>query len=351
MKKITSVLLLCSMLTTILFTGCVGENGTTSNENSSNSSKITTTTTTTKDTTTEKETTTTDKNTKPKETDTKETTTTVKTTTKVTSTAKPSNDNGIFQIKGDTLTYLKKNYTIIQVDGGNRNGSRKANVAVDIGFGDRKYYGLTNTHGQLVYVLAEKVILQNDDTEPVNSEGRYYDDEAYVPGTEHKDLDQGHIIADSMGGVANAYNITPQDSTLNRHGDQAYMEKSIRDAGGCENFIATITYPNTSTQTPNHYKYVYTLRGNVITDSFDNVNPDDYNKENGVDGSGDKKPSSGNSNQGGSEDLSKVDTNGNGTVTIAEAKAAGFAMPITKDHWLYKYMKDSDGDGKVGESN
>ena len=37
------------------------------------------------------------------------------------------------------------------------------------------------------------------------------------------------MIADSLGGVSNAYNITPQNSTLNRHGDQAYMEKAIRE--------------------------------------------------------------------------------------------------------------------------
>ena len=49
------------------------------------------------------------------------------------------------------------------------------------------------------------------------------------------------------------------------------------------------------------------------------------------------------------EDVSKVDTNHNGSVTIAEAKAAGFKMPITRDSWLYKYMDDRDGDGLVGE--
>lgn len=48
-------------------------------------------------------------------------------------------------------------------------------------------------------------------------------------------------------------------------------------------------------------------------------------------------------------DISSIDTNGNGQVTIAEAKAAGFAMPIYSDHWLYAYMDDRDGDGMVGE--
>lgn len=48
-------------------------------------------------------------------------------------------------------------------------------------------------------------------------------------------------------------------------------------------------------------------------------------------------------------DVSAIDANGNGTVTIKEAKAAGFSMPIYSDHWLYPYMTDKDGDGMVGE--
>ncbi|WP_156097495.1 hypothetical protein [Carnobacterium alterfunditum] len=44
-----------------------------------------------------------------------------------------------------------------------------------------------------------------------------------------------------------------------------------------------------------------------------------------------------------------IDTNNNGMVTIKEATEAGFSMPIKKDHWLYIYMRDNDGDGMVGE--
>lgn len=247
-----------------------------------------------------------------------------------------------FAIDENNLLFNDKAYKIINVDGGDRSGNRQNNVAVNIGFGDRTYWALTNDYGQLVHVFAEKIVLQNDNTEPVNSSGRYYNDEANVPGTEHPDLDQGHIIADSLGGVANAYNITPQDSTLNRHGDQAYMEKVIRDAGGCTNFKATISYPNENTQTPSKYKYEYVLNGNQITDEFDNKNPE---KDNNT------KPNSNTeqSKDSASDNLSNVDTNGNGKVTIAEAKAAGFKMPISRDHWLYKYMDDRDGDGFVGE--
>lgn len=164
-------------------------------------------------------------------------------------------------------------YTIIDVDGGDLSGYRQANVAVDIGYGDREYWAFTNEYGQVVKVIAKEIILQSE-SEPLTDEGRYYRDEAKVPGTEQEDLDEGHIIADSLGGVSNAYNITPQDSTLNRYGDQAYMEKVIRDAGGCSDFTAIITYPNTKTQIPSHYEYTYTLMGNVITDSFPNENPE-----------------------------------------------------------------------------
>lgn len=168
-----------------------------------------------------------------------------------------------------------ENYQILNVDGGDRSGHREANVKVDIGFGDRTYWAYTNAYGQLVKVTADTIILQNDATEFVTSDGRYYSDEAKVPGVEQYDLDEGHIIADSLGGVSNAYNITPQNSMLNRHGDQAYMEKVIRDAGGCQNFTAIITYPNTETQIPSHYDYTYTVNGNTIHDSFANQNPEE----------------------------------------------------------------------------
>jgi len=269
-------------------------------------------------------------------------------------TEEPINEPTKKPVKSDirnktTLDYAGNTYNIIEVDGGNLSGERQPNVAVDIGFGYREYWALTNEYGQLVYVIADKIVLQDEHSEPVNSAGRYYNDEAKVPGTEREDLDEGHVIADSLGGVSNAYNITPQNSVLNRHGDQAYMEKVIRDAGGCEDFVATITYPNTKTQIPSKYKYEYVLKGNKIVDEFENVNPDEVNAS--LTQVPTKAPNRTNKTDGVKEenDLSKVDTNGNGKVTIAEAKAAGYKMPIYSDHWLYQYMDDRDGDGMVGE--
>lgn len=240
---------------------------------------------------------------------------------------------------------LFSGYKLIEVDGGDVSGYRESKVVVDIGYGDREYWAFTNEYGQLVRVIADEIILQDDSTEPVTSTGRYYSDEAKVPGVEIDVLDEGHIIADSLGGVSNAYNITPQDSTLNRHGDQAYMEDAIRKAGGAANFEAIITYPNTETQIPSSYQYTYTLMGNEIVDKFDNVNPDEVNESLGLTSSEPTETTTTNT----SGDISSVDTNGNGQVTIKEAKAAGFSMPITSDHWLYPYMDDRDGDGMVGE--
>ncbi|CAM3816624.1 DNA/RNA non-specific endonuclease [Mesobacillus thioparans] len=252
---------------------------------------------------------------------------------------------GVEETQTEVNGELFPGYKLIEVDGGDMSGDREPNVVVDIGFGDREYWAFTNEYGQLVRVIADEIKLQDDLNEPVLSSGRYYADEAKVPGVESDILDEGHIIADSLGGVSNAYNITPQESTLNRHGDQAYMEKVIRSAGGATNFEAIITYPDTETQIPSSYQYTYILKGNKIIDKFDNLNPDEVNASLGLTGSEQSDSTSPNTNN----DISSVDTDGNGQVTIKEAKAAGFRMPITSDHWLYPYMHDADKDGMVGE--
>ena len=113
------------------------------------------------------------------------------------------------------------------------------------------------------------------------------------------------------------------------------MENVIRSTGGATNFEAIITYPDTKTQIPSSYQYTYTLMGNEIVDTFANVNPDEVNTSLGLTGSEPSDSTSSNTNA----DISSVDTNGNGQVTIKEAKAAGFSMPITSEHWLYPFMR------------
>ena len=234
-------------------------------------------------------------------------------------------------------------YKLIEVDGCSTSGHREAKVVVDIGYGEREYWAFTNEYGQLVRVIADEIILQNDNTESVTSQGRYCSDEAKVPGVERSDLDEGHVIADSLGGVSNAYNITPQQYVLNRHGDQAYMEDAIRKAGGATNFEAIITYPNTSTQIPSSYQYTYTIKGTKVVDKYDNVNPDEVNASSGLTGN---KPSNLNQTNANTStvnktgDLSSVDTNGNGKVTIKEAKDAGYSMPITRVVYAIKGITD-----------
>lgn len=84
--------------------------------------------------------------------------------------------------------------------------------------------------------------------------------------------------------------------------------------------------------------------GEVVVDVYENVNPGEVNEELGLTEGGSEVITNTTENE-----VSSVDANGNGRVTIKEAKAAGHSMPITYDHWLYRYRGNRDGDGIVGE--
>lgn len=116
-------------------------------------------------------------------------------------------------------------YTLVDATSCDISGQRIANAVVDIGYGDREYWAFTNEYGQLVKVIAKEIILQ-EDAEATN-DGRYCSDEAKVPGTEEADLDEGHVIADSLGGVSNAYNITPQNNTSNESVPQVAPQENM----------------------------------------------------------------------------------------------------------------------------
>lgn len=176
----------------------------------------------------------------------------------------------------DMSVFLSDSLSVTDViQGDDYSPERLPNAVINIGFSNRMYFGFTNEYGQLVRVEAREIILQDPMTETILDNGNYYNATAKVLGTESKTYDAGHVIADSLGGVANAYNITPQDRILNRHGNQAYMERTIRDAGGCSNFIGVITYPNTVSQIPIHYSFTYTINEMTIIDEFDNINPEE----------------------------------------------------------------------------
>lgn len=169
----------------------------------------------------------------------------------------------------DTNPPIVDGKNIYTVDACDLNGNRFPHAQVDVGYGDREYWGYTNAYGQLVGVYADEIILQTKDEE--NSQGRYCHDEAKVPGVESPVLDEGHVIGDALGGVSNAYNITPQDSNLNRNGGYYQFEREIQGAGGARNFSATIEYPNNSTQIPSKYIIKYTLP-NGVTRNYDFIN-------------------------------------------------------------------------------
>lgn len=187
-----------------------------------------------------------------------------------------STSNDTSGVNAQVMQVNLEDYKLLSVDACNLSGDRKANVVVDIGYdsdyANRDYYGFTNAKGQLFYVHADEIIMQNDKEEN-NGSDRYCQDEAKVDGVEADDLDEGHVIADSLGGVSNAYNITPQDSNLNRHGTQADLEEEMREAlsegKAVTNFNANINYSDDS-MTPVSYEISYLINGREKSYIFDN---------------------------------------------------------------------------------
>lgn len=250
-----------------------------------------------------------------------------------------SDNNGGNKDQSVTTDFDKSKNTIVSADSCSLSGGRVENAKVDIGYdsdyANREYWAYTNEYGQLVYVEAAEIILQNDDKE-IAGDDRYCSDEAKVPGVEESDLDEGHVIADSLGGASNAYNITPQGSQLNRHGTQADIEEDIREAGGATNFTATITYPDTDTQIPSEYTLSYTVNGQEKSQTFAN----EYTPDG----------SSSVVNENTNTDTTEQTTNDNESnddvyyANCTEVRDAS-ASPIHKGDPGYSSNLDRDGDG------
>lgn len=180
-----------------------------------------------------------------------------------------------------------KGYTTRSVGTCNMSGSRKTKTVVDVGvdtsYANRDYYSYTNKYGQITKVEAAQIIYQNDDMESVvhahdgsgTDELRYCKDEAEPKGV-NQYYDAGHVIADSLGGAANAYNITPQIEKLNVSGTQAKIESQIRSYLGASLKVVTdyemkMYYKNNSTYTPYKYTVKFKVNGVQKTYTYNNA--------------------------------------------------------------------------------
>lgn len=163
-----------------------------------------------------------------------------------------------------------------------RLGKRVVDIGIDSKYTNRDYYAYTNGSGQLIRVEAAQIIPQNESYEKVvagsngiSKELRYCKSQAPIKGTETSKYDRGHVIADSMGGAANVYNLTPQIKYLNRYGAQTKMENMFRTAfknrQTVTDFDMKISYKNKKTTIPNKYTVSFKIDGKKYTFS-------EYNK-------------------------------------------------------------------------
>src|SRR5699024_11361490 len=107
----------------------------------------------------------------------------------------------------DTDPVIIDGKNVYTVDACDLSGNRFPHAQVDVGYGDREYWGYTNAYGQLVGVYADEIILQTKYEE--NSRGRYCHDEAKVPGVESPDMYSGNIIGDALVYISHAITILP----------------------------------------------------------------------------------------------------------------------------------------------
>ncbi len=251
-------------------------------------------------------------------------------------TIKYKNGKVVSDTKSKSSSSSNSSYKTYKVGACNLSGSRYKNAKVDIGYGSRKYYAYTNKYGQLTKVTAKNIVLQKKSEE--NSNGRYCRDEAKVPGTEKSNLDEGHVIADSLGGVSNAYNITPQASNVNRSGGVQYkfeqeILKAEQNGKQVTDFKMIIKYANKSTQTPSSYKVTYKIAGRNRSYTFNNKT---------------KKSSSTSSSSSSSNGA--WSSNGKDYGTCAAAKShygsswPGYRKGYNKE---YSYHRDSNNNGWV----
>ncbi|MBZ9715944.1 DNA/RNA non-specific endonuclease [Deinococcus multiflagellatus] len=110
---------------------------------------------------------------------------------------------------------------------------------------------------------------------PITAAARDTTCQASVGNLDHPDgYDGGHLVGSQLGGWGRRANMVPQDSNFNR-GNYAQIEnqaaKCTRLANGALTYQASVTYPNTTTNTPSTWTLSMTIGGDTFTRTFTNT--------------------------------------------------------------------------------
>ncbi|GAA5533968.1 DNA/RNA non-specific endonuclease [Deinococcus aluminii] len=86
--------------------------------------------------------------------------------------------------------------------------------------------------------------------------------------------DGGHLVGSQLGGWGRRANMAPQNANFNR-GNYVQVEnqaaKCTRLAQNSFTYLARVTYPNTTTNTPSTWTLEFKLNGEVFTRTFENA--------------------------------------------------------------------------------
>lgn len=145
------------------------------------------------------------------------------------------------------------------------NVSRKPNVKVNIGYGSRQYFAYTNEYGQLAYISADEIIVQDESTESVNDSGQYCDGPAQISGDSGTTAKT--VISDSLGAASNSYNVIPAG---NVYSGLESIENEILANGGATEFKAYFTYETTDSTTPHMISISYKIGSQLVEYNFNN---------------------------------------------------------------------------------
>lgn len=186
------------------------------------------------------------------------------------------------------------------------------------------------------HLIGHQLTGEDDNAENLMTGTRYFNTEGMLPFE--------NFVANYIEETENhvRYRITPHFEGNNLLASGIYMEGfSIEDNG--EGLSFHIYVPNIQPEVEINYATGESKFDEPVVEEPVKKEPvkKEAPKESVVEETPAPAPSGG--------DVSSVDANGNGKVTIQEAKDAGFSMPLYSDHWLYPYMDDRDNDGMVGE--